>query len=548
MERAMTTGNALDRGRDSFARRAWADAFAELSAADLDSPLEPVDVELLVTTAYLIGRDDIGDDLSARVYHECAQDDPARAARCAIWLGIQLMLRGEQARGGGWLARASQLLDEGLHDCAERGYLLVPVALERMGAGDTTNAQAAFDQVRSIGERFGVPDLVALGRLGVGSALFRLGETAQGVALLDEVMVAVTAGELSPLIAGIVYCAGIEACQEIFDLRRGQEWTAALSHWCSAQPDLVPYRGQCLVHRSEIMQIRGAWRDARDEANRAYELLSRPPGRPEVGVACYQQAELHRLCGEFAEAEQAYHQAGRWGREPQPGLALLRLAQGQLDAAAAASRRAVDDAVDRVHRARLLAAHVEIVLASGDVPAARLAADELRSIAEDFAAPLLRAAAEHAAGAVLLAEGDGRAALDASRRAWVDWQELDAPYEAARARVLMALACGSVGDDESAKMEFDAARWVFAHLGAAPDLARVDTLSRRTAGAAASALTTRETQVLRLVASGKSNRAIADELFLSDKTVARHLSNIFGKLGLSSRSAATAYAYQHGLV
>lgn len=441
----MTTADALDRGRHSFARRAWADAYAELSAADHDSPLEPPDLELLVTAAYLIGRDEVGDDLSARMYRECCAEDPARAARCAVWLGIQLLLRGEEARGGGWLARASQLLDEGEHDCAERGYLLVPVALGSMAKGDATAAYATFDQVTRIGERFGAPDLVAFGKLGAASALFRLGKTVRGVALLDEVMVSVTAGELSPIVTGILYCAGVEACQEIFDLRRAKEWTAALAHWCSAQPDLVPYRGQCLVHRAEIMQIRGAWHDARDEANRAHELLSRPPSRPEVGMACYQQAELHRLCGEFTEAEQAYQQAGRWGREPQPGLALLRLAQGRLDAAAAASRRAVDEADDRVVRARLLAPHVEIELAFGDFRAARAAADELRMIADDFGAPLLRATAEHAAGAVLLAEGDGRAALGALRRAWVAWQELEAPYEAARVRVLMALACRAVG-------------------------------------------------------------------------------------------------------
>jgi hypothetical protein len=341
----MTTADVLDRGRHSFARRAWADAYAELSAADHDSPLEPPDLELLVTAAYLIGRDEVGDDLSARMYRECCAEDPARAARCAVSLGIQLLLRGEEARGGGWLARASQSLDEGEHDCAERGYLLVPVALGSMAKGDATAAYATFDQVTRIGERFGAPDLVAFGKLGAASALFRLGKTVRGVALLDEVMVSVTAGELSPIVTGILYGAGVEACQEIFDLRRAKEWTAALAHWCSAQPDLVPYRGQCLVHRAEIMQIRGAWHDARDEANRAHELLSRPPSRPEGRYGLLPAGRAAPAVRRIHRCRAAFQQAGRWGREPQPGLALLRLAQGRLDAAAAASRRAVDETI-----------------------------------------------------------------------------------------------------------------------------------------------------------------------------------------------------------
>lgn len=293
----MTTADVLDRGRHSFARRAWADAYAELSAADHDSPLEPPDLELLVTAAYLIGRDEVGDDLSARMYRECCAEDPARAARCAVSLGIQLLLRGEEARGGGWLARASQSLDEGEHDCAERGYLLVPVALGSMAKGDATAAYATFDQVTRIGERFGAPDLVAFGKLGAGSALFRLGKTVRGVALLDEVMVSVTAGELSPIVTGILYGAESRharrssTCAGQRSGRRRWRTGARLSRtWC-----LIVV--SAWVHRAEIMQIRGAWHDSRDEANRARELLSRPPSRPEVGMACYQQAELHRLCG-----------------------------------------------------------------------------------------------------------------------------------------------------------------------------------------------------------------------------------------------------------
>jgi DNA-binding CsgD family transcriptional regulator len=285
-----------------------------------------------------------------------------------------------------------------------------------------------------------------------------------------------------------------------------------------------------------------------DEARRACDWLSHPTGQPAVGVAYYQQAELLRLRGDFVKAEEAYRWASNWGRKPQPGLAQLRLAQGQVGAAEAAIRHVVDEAQDRLTRSKVLAAYVEIVLAANDVAGARAAADELAKIAAELHAPLLHAESAHATGAVLLAEGDARAALAALRHAWAAWRELEAPYEAARVRLLVGLACRELGDDDTAEMELNAARWVFQQLGAAPALARVRELCRTSAPKTVGGLTARELQVLALVATGKTNRAIAAELVISEKTVARHVSNIFAKLGLSSRSAATTYAYEHDLV
>ncbi len=542
----MLTADARDRGRESFRRHAWGDAYAQLSAADR---LDPEDLERLATAAQLLGRDGDSATFWARAHQEfLSRGAVQRAAQCAFWLALPLLFKGEKARASGWIARARRLLDDGQLDCVERGYLLVPAALQSILEGDNPTAQTTFGEAAGIAERFADPDLLTLARHGQGRALIRLGDVARGVALLDEVMVAITSGEVSPLFVGDIYCSVIEACHEIYDLRRAQEWTGALSRWCESQPDIVPYRAHCLLRRAEIMQLHGAWPDAMEEAERACEHLLQPPAHRAVGAAFYRLAELHRLRGESASAEAAYRQASQWGREPQPGLALLRLAQGQMEAAKAAICRAVDEARERHVRSRMLGACAEILLSAGDVAKARAAADELAAIATELDAPLLRAASAHTTGAVLLAEGDARGALAALRHAWTVWREMEAPYEAARARVLVGVACRVLGDEDAAEMEMDAAGRVFRQLGATTDLARVDALSPKAIPAAAAGLTAREVQVLGLVATGKTNRAIAGELRISEKTVARHVSNIFTKLGLSSRAAATAYAYQHDLL
>ena len=546
LRETVSVADLLDRGREFFGRHVWGDAFAELSAADREGALGLEDLERLAVAAYLVGADADSDDAWLRAHHECLRlGDVVRAARCAGLLAQGLLLRGEMARGGGWLARAQRLLDEVHHDGVERGYLLLPVAIQSFHSQDPATAHATFERAASIGVRFGDEDLTVYGRMGQGRALIRMGETADGVALLDEVMVAVTAGEVSPVYAGLVYCAVIEACQEIFDVRRAGEWTSALTSWCESQPGLVAYRGECRVHRAEIMLLHGAWEEAANEVNRACERLA---GRPAVGMAFYQQAEVHRLRGEFADAEAAYRQAGQWGREPQPGLAMLRLAQGQVDAAAVAIRRVADEANATVARSQLLGPFVEIMLAAEDLGAARVAADELAQIADDLGAPMLRALSGQTTGAVLLGEGDARAAVVVLRRALAAWRKLDAPYEAARVQVVLGLACRELGDRDAAEMELHAARSVFRQLGAMADLARVDALSTTVKTQAPMGLTGREVEVLALVATGKTNREIAAALVISEHTVARHVQHILAKLGVSSRTAAGAFAFEHDLV
>jgi len=544
----MTTPDHIERARAAFERRAWTQAYDAFLAADRGQPLEPADIERAALTAQLLGNDDSAAELLGRAHHRAVEaGDVVGAARSAFWLGMMLANRGDMAVAGGWLGRAARLVEESGVDCVERGYVMVPEGLRLLDTGDPAAAFAVFERAAAIAERFGDADLGTLTRLGRGRALIDMSDVARGVALLDEAMVAVTAGEVSPLIVGIVYCASIEAFQAVFDLRRAQGWTDALSAWCDAQPDLVPFRGRCAVYRAELMQLHGAWPEAIDEARRAKELLSRPPPEPAVGEALYQQAELHRLRGEFAEADVAYREANQWGRRPEPGLALLRLAQGKAGAAMAVIRRAVDETPDEIARARLLGPFVEIALASGDVPAARAAADALSRIAGVVNAPALIAIAADSEGAVLLAEGDGGGALGALRRASAIWQEVDAPYEAARVRVHIGLAMRQVGDAETAGLEFDAARRVFRELGAAPDLARLDVMSSAST-LRSDRLSAREVEVLRSLAAGKTNRAIADELVISERTVDRHVSNIFSKLDVSSRAAATAYAYEHDLI
>jgi len=539
----------IEQGREFYADRAWSDAYAALSGADREVALPADDLELLATAAYMIGREDEYFSALGRAHQAHLNAGEAlHAARCALWVGMNLAQRGEMGRAGGWLGRARRLIEREGRECVEQGYLLIPRMFEHQAMGDLSAAVATAAEAAAVAERFGDADLLALAVHSQGDLLVHAGDVKEGLALLDEAMVAVTTGELSPIVSGIVYCGVIIGCQAAFDLRRAQEWTAALAGWCREQPDMVAFTGRCLVHRTEILGLRGAWMEALEEARRAVERCLEAQNRRAAGRAAYLQGDLHRLQGNFAAAEHAYREASGHGREPQPGLALLRLAQGNTDAASAAIQRALGETRDRPARAGLLPAVVEIALAAGDMEAARSACRGLEQIAADYEAGMLDAAVLCAKGAVDLAEGDPEAALVLLRRGSQAWQELDAPYECARARVLVAQACLALGDDDAGTMEREAARDAFAGLGAAPDIASIDAQAGRAGSREPYGLTARELEVLRLVAEGQTNKSIAAELVLSERTVERHVSNIFAKLDVSSRAAATAFAYEHKIL
>ncbi len=540
----------LERGREFYARSEWRKAFESLSGVDRAAALGAEDLELLARAAYMLGRDD--DYLSglerAHQAHVGAAG-VARAARCAFWIGHNLLFRGERGRASGWFSRGNRLLEGVDEDCVERGYLLIPVWLEQMGSGDYEAAQATAAEAAEIGERFGDRDLLWLARDDQGCALVRQGRVVDGLRLVDEVLVAATGGELSPIVTGIVYCNTIAFCRDAYELRHAREWTDGLRRWCDAQPEMVAHNGLCLVHRAEIMQVCGAWPDALKEARRAAARFTEGVlNQLACGKAHYREGEIHRLRGEFDDAEDAYREASRWGVEPQPGLALLRLVQGHGDASAAAIRRAVGETAQPLKRAALLPAYIEIMLAVGEHERASAGCRELEELAERQASDALRAMAAHAQGAVALAEGDAGRGLVALRRAFALWHELAAPYEVARVRVLMGSACRALGDEVTATLELEAAREVFAGLGAAPDVSLIDSLGRRPGPADLHGLTAREVEVLRLVAAGKTNREIATKLVISEHTVARHVQNMFAKLSVSSRTAASAFAFEHGLV
>lgn len=528
----------------------WTEIFNRLSKADLKKELGPRELENLALAAYLTGWDAKSFLFLERAYQGYLdQGKTEQAVHCTFWLGMMLMNAGEQAKSNGWFARGERILhDLQYPECAEKGLLLLPAGLRALHSGNALSAEEVFKQVESIGKQFNHADLIVLGRLGQGQSLIRQGEVTLGIKLLDETMITAETEEVFPLVNGIVYCAVIDSCRNVWDLGRAQEWTSELTRWCEAQPDIVPFRGECLVRRAEIIQLHGDWEKAFEETRSACELLAKRPGAPIAGEAYYRKAELHRLAGEFEAAEDNYREAANWGRRPQPGLALLRLAQGQDDAAETSIRNTLKETKDHIRRAELLPAVVKIMIRVNRHEESLESVKELKKISGQFGAPYLQAVYDHCQGDFFLAEGSVQPALEHLRKALKIWNLLHLPYESAHTRELLGLIYRGLNDEDNADLELSAARWIFEQLHARHDLERIDRLISRKKEPGNHTLTLREIQVLNLIASGRTNKSVAGELFISNRTVDRHVSNIFNKLGVSSRAEAIATALRNKIL
>ena len=532
----------LIQAREAYDRREWLVAYDGLSDA-APGELTPDDFVQLATAAYLVGRRNNCVQALQRAYQRNVDTgDVLAAVRSAFWLALVLLTSGETAIGGGWVGRSQRLLADIDGDVVERGYVLIHVMYRQIFAGEFDTAREHADQITDYGHRYRDPDLIAMGLSCQGRMMLYDGRVPDGLALLDESMVGVAAGEVSVIFAGMIYCSMIEACQEIGDFDRAARWTTALTTWCAEQVGLVPFTGQCAVHRGQIMRAQGAFAEALVEFDLSVQryLADQLPGP--AGVAMAERGDVLRIRGDFTGAQAAYDGAVAFGHEAQPGLALLWLAQGRTDAAVAAFQRLLGETGDPVHRSQLLPTAIEVLMAAHRHDEAAAITAELESIAGSFGCPSIQARADHAAALVALESGDAAAATFRVRRARAVWERLGGRYETARCRVLLGRALRALGDDESAVTEITAARRTFAELGAVPAEREAAALITTTYPGG---LTTREVEVLRLVAAGKTNPEIAALLFLSEKTVARHLSNIFTKLDVTSRTAAAGYAFEH---
>lgn len=557
-ERSSVAMDGTEHAREAASRRDWHDVYETLARADKTSRLAAEDLELLATSAFLTGNREESRRARMRAYHIYVQRGETRqAARCAMRVGLDRISTSEITQAGGclpasisgcaaWRARASVHLADDLEG-AEQGYLLVSEAYEQLAfGGNLGGATRSAARATEIGRRHEEPDLVAFALVIEGRGLVRIGRVEEGMERLHDATAEAVSGDVSPPIAGIVLASAVETAGEVFDVARLEEWVDLLARWCDTQKGLVVFRTREMVYRSGLQLLRGDWDDVQDRSTQAAERAVAEGEAVLAGVAMYQLGEVHRLRGNAEAARKMYDEAGRLGHDPLPGLALLHMAEGDNSAAAASLARALAEEQDPLRRARLLPAHVEILLTSGDSSAIAEAAEELADIAATYGGPVLEATAAQTRATVLLAEGHSLAALESCRRARRVWQHLELPFEDARARVLIARSCRALDDEATAVMELETARSIFDRLQALPLLAEVESLlgehpqSRH-------GLTVRELEVLGLVAAGMTNGEIAEELLVSVRTVDTHVSNILTKLGVSTRSGATAYAYRHGL-
>ena len=540
----MNIVDELIRGREAFGRREWQSARDRLTAPDL-AELEPADLRALSTAAYLVGDTETSVRALQRSFEVHTDGGESRAAaRDALELTFILDALGNEAASRGWLARAERVLESEPEDVPERGFLQMHQMFHHIFSDQFEAGFELAVKVTEAGRRHHEGDLVAIGLVCQGRMMLYSGRVPDGLGLLDEAMAGVAAGEVSPIMVGRVYCTMIDACQELNDYRRMTDWTRLLTTWCEHQQGLVPYTAQAATHRAQIMRAQGAWSDALEELAQAEARYESSAMGSAVGDVHYERAEILRLTGDLDAAAAAYAAADEHGRDPQPGVSLLWLLQGRVDSSAAAVRRLLDEVPDPVHRSRVLPVAVQVLLAAKDVDGASDAVDELEQVAASFASAALSAEAGYARGSVCLAQDDPAAALPHLRKAWRGWLDLGARYEAAWARTRIGQAFRAMDDEDSAAAELAVAGRTFAELGARLAEQEVEQLLGR---ARPDGLTARELEVLRLVAAGMTNPQIAAELFLSEKTVARHLSNIFGKTNVKSRTEAAAYAFQHQL-
>ena len=543
------TLEAIQAAKDAYQRGAWADATRLFLRADAECDLAIDDLEALAWAAGISAQDRVMLATLERLYaHHCAGNNHEECARAAFWCGLRNMLIGEVGLGAGWLQRASKHAEQTSPDCVQRGYLLLPQVYMHRAKGAYDAAIDVADKAIAIGENGGDPDLIALAGSIKGGILFRLGRIDEGYIPIDEAMLLANSQRLSPIVSGVVYCEIVASCCRVLEMVRAREWTAILTDWCRRNPQAKAFNGVCQVHRAEVLQLEGNWREAFAEAERAGHGLSGTTERTAMANAAYRRGEILRLRGEFEKSDAEYRLAGEIGIDPQPGLALLRLAQGRRDEALAAIRRALETAGDIPQKTALLPASIEILIACGELDQAERLCGEMSDIAELFGTEILARVADQAHGSLALARGEFGRAVAVQTRALRYWSEFGAPYLVARLRVDIARGCAELGDSEAAARDLDAAEKIFQDLGAAPDLARIHEIRTGPKATRADNLTARERQVLSLVADGSTNREIAEELRLSPKTVNRHVENIFGKLGVSSRAAAVAKALAIGSI
>jgi class 3 adenylate cyclase len=470
--------NPAEAGREAFQRRAWGEAYELFTAADVDGALGGDDLERLATAAVLSGRADRHTHLLERAYaaHQAAENRK-RAGYVATMLNHEYETKLQRAVAAGWLSRATRLLEQE-EEAPEHGYLELERSLLAWKSQDFDAALEHAVRAEEIGIRHGDRNLEVRALQRRAIALIEKGDLDAGRAFLDEASAAAISGELDPFSTVAVYCNTIGTCRDLADYARAGEWADTASAWCESQAASA-FPGLCRVNRAEVMRVKGQWAAAEEHAHQASEELKEWCPRV-AGSAFYEIGEVRLRRGDLTGAEEAFREAHAYGKNPQPGLALLRLAQGRVDAASEAIGAALTDNAGQLSRARLLPARVEIAIRGGDLKTAREAAMELAEIAVMYGTSALEAAAVTTRGEVELAEGEFRASISTFRRAFDIWQDVGAPYEAAKTRLDLGLAYEKVGNREAAKLELEAARATFERLGAVLDAARAaERVSRR---------------------------------------------------------------------